>query len=50
MNTYILSSIIAIIGGFAISTYKEHASKNGWPVSKIYNTKKGWMARSTINS
>ena len=44
MNTYILSSIIAIIGGFSIGTYKEYAKKYDWPVGKIYITQKGWLA------
>lgn len=43
MNSYILSSIIAITGGFTISTYKEYAIKNGWPIGKLYFSQKGWL-------
>ena len=44
MNTYLISSIIAIIGGFSIGTYKEYAKKYDWPMGKVYITKKVWLA------
>lgn len=36
MNSYILSSILAIAAGFAMQTYREYAIKQGLPIGKLY--------------
>lgn len=44
MNSYIISSVLAISAGFSISTYPEYAMKQGWPIGKFYFKYKRWIA------
>ena len=43
MNPFVISSILIVLAGFIVMSYRQYAEKYGWPIGRIYYTKESWL-------
>lgn len=43
MSFTLVSSILIVISGFIVMSYRQYAEKYGWPVGRMYYTKEKWL-------
>lgn len=44
MNSFIISSILAVLAGFIVMSYRQYAEKYGWAIGAIYYEKEAWLS------
>lgn len=43
MNSFVMSSTLAILAGFIVMSYRQYAERYGWAIGGIYYTKESWL-------